>query len=99
MDVVGGVKINDAPDASVVTGLDDHSRFCVSAKVVARVTARPVCDVLVEAMRRHGVPEGVLTDNGRVFTGRYGPGTGPVLFDRICHENGVRHLLTPTRPT
>ena len=62
MDVVGGVKIEDSPDCSVVTGLDDHSRFCVSAKVVARATARPVCDAFTEAMRRHGVPEGVLTD-------------------------------------
>ena len=100
MDVVGGVKIQGGPDCSVVTGIDDHSRFCVSAKVVPRATARPVCDALTEAMRRHGVPEGILTDNGKVFTGRFGPGTGPVLFDRICHENGVRHLLTaPRSPT
>jgi len=35
-----------------------------------------------------------------VFTGRFGPGTGEVLFDRICRENGVRHLLTaPRSPT
>jgi transposase InsO family protein len=100
MDVVGGVKIEGGPDVSVVTGIDDHSRFCVSAKVVARATARPVCDALTEALRRHGVPEGILTDNGKVFTGRYGPGAGPVLFDRICSENGVRHLLTaPYSPT
>jgi transposase InsO family protein len=100
MDVVGGVKIEGGPDVAVVTGIDDHSRFCVAAKVVARATARPVCEALVEAMARHGIPEGILTDNGKVFTGRYGPGPGPVLFDRICHENGVRHLLTaPYSPT
>jgi len=29
-----------------------------------------------------------------VFTARFGPGPGPVRFDRICHENGIRHLLT-----
>ena len=62
MDVVGGVKIKDGPDVSVVTGIDDHSRFCISAKVVARATARPVCDAFTEAMRRHGIPEGILTD-------------------------------------
>lgn len=51
-------------------------------------------------MRRHGVPEAILTDNGKVFTGRFGPGTGEVLFDRICRENGIRHLLTaPRSPT
>jgi hypothetical protein len=44
MDVVGGVKLADGTECSVVTGLDDHSRFFVSAKEVARATARPVAD-------------------------------------------------------
>ena len=49
---------------------------------------------------RYGVPEQILTDNGKVFTGRFGPGTGEVLFDRICRENGIKHLLTaPRSPT
>jgi hypothetical protein len=51
-------------------------------------------------MGRHGVPDQILTDNGKVITGRFGPGTGVVLFDRICRENGIRHLLTaPRSPT
>lgn len=100
MDIVGGVKLADGSEAKVVTGVDDHSRFCVSALVVPRATARPTCDALALAMRRHGVPEQILTDNGKVFTGRFGPGTGEVLFDRICRENGIRHLLTaPRSPT
>jgi transposase len=97
MDVVGGVLLADGWRASIVTGVDDHSRFCVSALVVRRATARPVCDALAQAMRTHGVPEGILTDNGKVFTGRFGPGSGEVLFDRICRENGIRHLLTAPR--
>ena len=100
MDIVGGVQLLDGPEAKIVTGVDDHSRFCVSAFVVARATARPTCDALALAMRTHGVPDQVLTDNGKVFTGRFGPGTGEVLFDRICRENGIRHLLTaPRSPT
>lgn len=99
-DITGGVHLVDGSQASVVTGLDDNSRFCVCAKVVRRATAKPVCDAFAEAMRRHGVPDGVLTDNGKVFTGKYGPGKGEVLFDRICRENGIRHLLTaPRSPT
>ncbi len=83
-----------------MTGIDDHSRFCVSARVVHRATARPVCDALAAAMRAHGVPAQILSDNGKVFTGRFGPGSGEVLFDRICRENGIRHLLTaPRSPT
>jgi hypothetical protein len=69
--------------------------------VVARATARPVCDALTEAMGRHGVPENLLTGNGKIFTGRFGINpTSEVLFDRICRENGIRHLLTaPYSPT
>ncbi len=100
MDVMGGVKLADESEAKVVTGIDDHSRFCVSALVVARATAKPVCDTVAEAMRRHGVPDQILTDNGKVFTGRFGPGSGEVLFDRILRENGIDHLLTaPRSPT
>jgi hypothetical protein len=100
MDIVGGVKLRGAPDAKIVSGVDDHSRFCISAQVVVRATARPTCDALALAMRRFGCPEQILTDNGKVFTGRFGPGTGEVLFDRICRENGIKHILTkPRSPT
>jgi transposase InsO family protein len=100
MDVVGGVRIVDGTEAKIVSGLDDHSRYCVSARVVARATARPTCDALGLAMRRHGMPDQILTDNGKVFTGRFGPAVGEVLFDRICRENGIKHILTaPRSPT
>ncbi len=100
MDVVGGVMLADGWRASIVSGLDDHSRFVVSAHVVRRATARPVSDALGIAMRAHGIPAQILTDNGKVFTGRFGPGTGEVLFDRICRENGIKHILTaPRSPT
>jgi hypothetical protein len=104
MDVMGRVHLVDGSELKVVTGIDDCSRFIVSAALVARATARPVCDALSGALRRHGVPEQILTDNGKVFTARFGRGTGrgtgEVLFDRICRENGIRHLLTaPRSPT
>ena len=100
MDVVGGVMLADGWKASIVSGIDDHSRFIISAHVVRRATARPVCDALGKAMGAHGIPAEVLTDNGKVFTGRFGPAKGEVLFDRICRENGIRHILTaPRSPT
>jgi len=72
----------------------------VSATVLVRPTARPVCRAFADATRTLGVPEQVLTDNGKVFTARFGKGTGQVLFDRICRDNGIRHLLTaPRSPT
>jgi transposase InsO family protein len=100
MDITLGVRMQDGSRPSIVTGIDDHSRYCVSAKVVERATARPVCDALLGAIHRHGVPEAILSDNGKVFTGRFGPHQGEVLFDRICRERGIRHLLTaPASPT
>ena len=65
-----GVKMRDGSEAKIVSGIDDHSRFIISAHVVER----PTCDALVKAMCTYGVPEQVLTDNGKVFTGRFGPG-------------------------
>jgi len=100
MDVMGRVFLAGGAEVKVVTGIDDHSRFVVSAKAVLRATARPVCQALTEALARHGIPAQILTDNGRVFTSRFGRGAAPVLFDRICADNGIKHLLTkPYSPT
>jgi len=100
MDLVGGFALVDGSTAKALTGVDDHSRFCVSARLMVRERTRPVCDGLADAMRSHGVPDQVLTDNGKVFTGRFNHPPTEVLFDRICRENGVEHLLTaPRSPT
>jgi transposase InsO family protein len=100
IDVMGGVILEGGTELKVVTGIDDHSRYCVIAKLVARATARPVCEALLEALSRHGVPEQILTDNGKVFTGRLARKPATVAFDRICLANGIRHILTaPYSPT
>lgn len=100
MDVVGGLGLADGRSAKILTGLDDHSRFVVCAGVMLRATSRAVCGHFAEALRRHGVPQEILTDNGKVFTGRFASRDVEVLFDRICRENGVDHLLTaPRSPT
>jgi hypothetical protein len=56
-----------------------------------------VCGHFVDAMRIHGVPDEVLTDNGKVFTGRHSSTPSEVLFDRICRQNGITHRLTGIR--
>jgi len=102
LDVVGGFHLMDGTELKAVSGIDDNSRFVVSAMLVRRATAGPVCAALLAALRRHGVPDQILTDNGKVFTGRFGPAgsSAEVRFDRICAENGIRHLLTaPRSPT
>ena len=100
MDVVGGILLTDGSELKCLTGVDDHSRLCVVAGLMVRATSRAVCDHFAAAMRIHGVPQEILTDNGKVFTGRFGSKQSEVLFDRICRENGIDHLLTaPRSPT
>jgi len=97
LDIVGGMSLANGREVKILTGIDDHSRFVVCAGVMARATSKAVCEHFAAAMRRYGVPAEVLTDNGKQFTGRFGPKDVEVLFDRICRENGIDHLLTAVR--
>jgi transposase InsO family protein len=96
MDVVGGFPLDDGSSAKALTGIDDHSRMCVCARLMARERTRAVCDGLRGALAAYGVPEQILTDNGKVFTGRFNHPPA----EAICRENGIEHLLTqPRSPT
>jgi transposase InsO family protein len=100
MDVVGGFVLADGRRAKALTGIDDHSRFCVSAFLMVRENARSVADGLLLAFERYGLPGQILTDNGKVFTGKFNQPPVEMLFDRILRERGVEHLLTqPRSPT
>src|ERR1035437_7152693 len=101
LDVTGSVFLVDGSECKLVSGIDDHSRFCVIAAVVRRATARAICRAFLAAMGTYGIPDEVLTDNGKQFTGRFGkPRPAEVLFERICRKNGIKQLLTkPYSPT
>lgn len=96
-DVMGRIELADGTGLRMVSIIDDYSRFCVGAVLCRRATAKAVCDAFAGAMRRYGVPEEVLTDNGKVFTGRFGRGKPEMLFERILRENGITHRLTGVR--
>jgi transposase InsO family protein len=100
MDVVHGFLLQDGTSAKALTGIDDHSRFCVSARLLTRERTQLVCEGFEAALGTYGCPQQVLTDNGKVFTGKFARPPVEVLFDRICRENGIDHLLTqPRKPT
>jgi transposase InsO family protein len=100
MDTVGGFLLADGSKAKALTGVDDHSRFCVSAYLMPRESSQRVVAGLLLAIERYGLPEQILTDNGKVFTGRFNQPPVEVLFDRTCREHGIEHLLTkPRSPT
>jgi transposase InsO family protein len=100
MDIVGGFPLADGTSAKALAGIDDHSRMCVCARLMIRERTRAVCDGLRAALATYGAPEQILTDNGKVFTGRFNHPAVEVLFDAICREHGIDHLLTqPRSPT
>lgn len=57
MDVMGGVLPDDGTELKIVTGLDDHSRFCVAAGLVRRAISKAVCEVLRSSLARYGIPD------------------------------------------
>ncbi|MEV4450869.1 DDE-type integrase/transposase/recombinase [Streptomyces mirabilis] len=69
MDLVGGIFLADGRECQMLTGIDDHSRFVVTATVLAVPSGQAVADGFVRAMRTYGVPAEVLTDNGKQLTG------------------------------
>jgi hypothetical protein len=62
MDGVGGFVLADGTRAKALTGVDDHSRFCVSAHLMIRESSQKVCGGLAAAMAAYGIPEQILTD-------------------------------------
>jgi transposase InsO family protein len=98
MDIMGGVWLEDGIECKLVTGIDDHSRYCVVAHLVLQATGRAVCQALVDGLRTWGLPGEVLTDNGVQFTGRFAkPRRVEVLFERTLRDNGIGHRLTKVR--
>ena len=62
MDVTASLFLADGRECKVITGIDDHSRFCVITTVVLRATAWAVCLAFTAAMAEYGIPGEVLTD-------------------------------------
>jgi hypothetical protein len=78
----------------VLTGIDDHSRFCVAATVMEHEHSAAVVAALRGALAEYGAPDAILTDNGKVFTDRFNSAHGETAFDRTCREAGITHHLT-----
>src|SRR4051794_1096656 len=60
LDIVGSCFLTDGREVKAVTGVDDHSRYCVIAAVVPRATARAVCTAFVQALQKYECPQRVL---------------------------------------
>ncbi|WP_397334416.1 hypothetical protein [Nonomuraea sp. 3-1Str] len=70
MDIVGGIMLADGTECKVATGIDDHSRCCVAATVVACPTGRAVCLALAEALSRYGITHRLTRPHSPTTTGK-----------------------------
>lgn len=70
--------------------IDDCSRFSLTLAKLNRVTTDVVTHILDGAIKRHGKPKQILTDNG----GAYGLNSKHSRFDRWCKRRGIEHIRT-----
>ena len=64
----------DGTDVEILNWLDDHARYLLGCTAHTPVTGDIVVTQFLEACNRHGLPAATLTDNGRVYTARFGGG-------------------------
>jgi transposase InsO family protein len=81
-------RLADQTDVEVLNWLDDHSRYLLSCTAHAPVTGDDVVTVFLGLVEEYGSPASTLTDNGRVYTARFGGGRN--AFEYLLPLLGVR---------
>ena len=85
-------RLADDTDVEILNWLDDHARFLLSCTAHAPVTGDIVVNTFLAASNTHGLPAATLTDNGRVYTARFGGGKNAFEYLlaalRITQKNG-----------
>ncbi|PWN00818.1 IS481 family transposase [Nocardioides silvaticus] len=85
-------RLADGTDVEILNWLDDHARMLLSCTVHAPVTGDTVVETFLAACNEHGPPASTLTDNGRVYTARFGGGKNAFEYLlaalRITQKNG-----------
>ena len=80
-----------------ITVVDDHSNYRLASRLSWEATGAKISRVLRKAMRKHGVPGELLSDNGAQFRGRKGGET--VEVGGLCRRYGIRQVFTsPNHP-
>ena len=81
-------RLSDGTDVEILNWLDDHARYLLSCTPHRPVTGDDVVTSFLTAAEEHGVPASTLTDNGRVYTARFGGGRN--AFEYLLPLLGVR---------
>lgn len=81
-------------DNWMISFQDDHSRFITGSVKIWSPTGENAILLLERAVKRYGVPEQVLTDQGTQFK----PARGETSeFAIQCHELGIEHITASVR--
>jgi transposase InsO family protein len=81
-------QLADGSDVEILNWLDDHSRYLLSSTTHRPVSGDDVVSTFLAAIEHHGAPASTLTDNGRVYTARFGGGRN--AFEYLLPVLGVR---------
>jgi transposase InsO family protein len=84
------VYLRKIPVLYLVVIVDDHSRYCVAAELCRDQRAETLIAVLHEAMRTHGVPEKLLTDQGSGF---YSWSEEQTRFQEYLDDQQIEHIV------
>jgi transposase InsO family protein len=82
--------LGDGATAEILNLIDDHSRLALASVAFPTVKAADVVEVFFAAASAHGLPAGLLSDNGAVFSG--GSRGGTVLLESELARLGIRCL-------
>jgi transposase InsO family protein len=85
-------KLADGTLAWIFTLLDDHSRLVLACRVALAADNASAIDALNAAIRGHGLPGIVLSDNGTCFTGK--AYSSSVAFERHVWAHAVRTITS-----
>lgn len=67
-------RLANGTDVEILNWLDDHSRYLLGCTAHTPVTGDIVVQTFLAVADEHGHPASTLTDNGRVYTARFGGG-------------------------
>lgn len=82
----------------MLTFYDDHSRFVTASKRFTEATTENTIKLALQAFKKHGTPEQVLSDHGTQFTNNRSDQL--TEFEQVCLDNGVQTILASVgRPT
>jgi putative transposase len=73
-------------DFQLIAFIDDHSRYIIHAEYFTNATTENTVLAFARAIKQHGKPDAILTDNGTQFN-VHG------LFEEFCKKHGIHHIL------